>query len=174
MKMASMVKQALAKRLRQRQKSSLRHPTWLQKISEKYKRPCLSLGSLRAKLLLAFGALLVSVGICFGVVFVQFAAIDAATAKMIEESEPMKDAADGIFINLLKQESGVRGYLISGDQKYLSSYEAGKGQVQVYVERLEKLAAPYPGLNALVTSEAGPQLEFIQKKFQEQVALGRA
>ena len=173
-KIAGRIKQALAKGLLLRQTLSLRHPGWLQKISGKYKRFFPALGSLRAKLLLAFGALLVSVGICFGVVFVQFAAIDAATAKLVEESEPMKDAADGIFINLLKQESGVRGYLISGDQKYLSSYEAGKGQVQVYVERLEKLAAPYPGLNALVTSEAGPQLEFIQKKFQEQVVLGRA
>lgn len=131
-------------------------------------------GSLRAKLLLAFSSVLVLVGVCFGLVFMQFAAIDTATTRITDESEPMKDAADGIFINLLKQESGVRGYLIGGDQKYLFSYEEGKGQVEAYVGRLEKLSEPYPVLGALVTSEAKPQLEFIQKKFQEQVALGRA
>jgi signal transduction histidine kinase/FixJ family two-component response regulator len=98
----------------------------------------------------AFGELVIGLGAMVAAMFAVAAAVwinighvQAADAAAREaRSELLQDAA--VLEAIVDQETGLRGFLITGDAKFLQPYETGRVQFDLAMRRLEGLVADDP------------------------------
>lgn len=62
--------------------------------------------------------------------------------------EPAEAAAGDVLFGLVDQETGQRGYLITGEEEFLDPYRAGGRRVDAALARLEDLAGDDPDIEA--------------------------
>ena len=71
---------------------------------------------------------------------------------------------------IISQETGMRGYVITGDESLLETYHFNKRAIRQNLEFIERHAASYPTMKALV-DEATPLLAEIEHYAEELIAL---
>src|SRR5262245_12060434 len=71
--------------------------------------------------------------------------IEDARAMRVHTTEVLETLSDALDA-MVDQETGARGYLISGDKRFLEPYDQGKGAFAVAMRRLRELAAKSAGL----------------------------
>jgi methyl-accepting chemotaxis protein len=123
------------------------------------------------KLYLGFGAVLVVLAVIVVVALKAVGQInDSAEEKFVNDAIPLKALTTDILTQMVNEETGVRGYLVTGDKSSLDPYYAGREKV---AENL-KAAAPYlekhPIMKGLV-EDAKPQIDGLHKYFESQIAL---
>ena len=92
------------------------------------------------KLSLAFGCLAaVTVGIS-AVGYGRLSAIDH-TIGLTAHSNEVVESLDAVMLSMVNQETGLRGYLLSGEPGFLSPYKDGKASYAVAMERVRSLTA---------------------------------
>lgn len=96
--------------------------------------------------------------------------MQSETNVIVTDSIPIGQAADDILTQLVNEETGVRGYLISGDDKYLEPYNTGKKMVQKDIAEIEKRLNGHPIMASLI-NQSKPQIEAIQNYFVSQINL---
>jgi len=77
-----------------------------------------------------------------------YAAINAADSNrnidtVLNKTGPMRIAGESLVTALVDQETGIRGYAISGTQQNLAPYESGRAQEQQLLAVIEKGAAEF-------------------------------
>lgn len=81
----------------------------------------------------------------------------------IEEAQQTRSAINKLLQHMLDAETGQRGYLLTGDQRYLEPYTTASAEIDINLEALRKLFSPYPDqlteLTALSRHVAGKQAE---------------
>lgn len=70
--------------------------------------------------------------------------------KRIDASKTSQDATNVVFVDLLNAETGQRGYIITGNEDYLSPYNIAVTQVKLDVANLVKATARDPDDVAIV------------------------
>jgi methyl-accepting chemotaxis protein len=100
--------------------------------------------SLKVKLGAGFGLLLVTLLILGGASYRAIIRLDERAEEVDRKTSEM-DFAASLEISTMKESSGIRGYLLTGDEKMLEGYEQGKSGIK---ETMGKLAP-------LVHSEEG-------------------
>ncbi|WP_020670795.1 HAMP domain-containing histidine kinase [Amycolatopsis nigrescens] len=90
-------------------------------------------------LLAVLEATLLAVAIGGGVIALD--GLREARFRLVEQIDPQLSTANELSTGLLNQETGVRGYMLTGRQDFLEPYERGKAQQQRAVAELRRLGA---------------------------------
>jgi methyl-accepting chemotaxis protein len=72
--------------------------------------------------------------------YTRLASIDQSSAQAVH-SYAVLQSIDGVISAMVNQETGVRGYLIAGDAKFLAPYTAGQTAFQENLERVASLTS---------------------------------
>lgn len=97
-----------------------------------------------AVLILLLGALLATG------VYSAFALYSSANDRYIHTVLPLRARAQDLTLQMVNEETGVRGYMISSDRKTLQPYFTGRHIVRTDLARISELTADRPGLRALL------------------------
>ena len=82
----------------------------------------------------------------------------SAVNLQINRLDPAARDTSYLLSSLLSEETGVRGYIITGRQSFLAPYHQGLAQTAGYIDGLHNLVDPYPALRrrlATVEAQAG-------------------
>ena len=129
--------------------------------------------TIRTKLLAGFGAvlLILVVAIVVGVRSASSGAVNEnAQHAYVDDAIPLKSAAQSLLTEMVNQETGVRGYLITGDEASLAPYYEGRKAVTATLGQMKPLLASHPIMAGLV-ADAEPQIKALQDYFELQIAL---
>lgn len=118
--------------------------------------------SLRSKLLMGFGLLLMLMLLSAGVTIYQFNHVDDATNEIVKDAIPLGQMAEQLLTELINEETGVRGYLATGNTNFLEPYNNGKQNIQKIYQDLEPFYAKHPIMASLIKDEAKPKIQAIE------------
>src|ERR1700709_2003611 len=91
-------------------------------------------------------SLLIVVGVGWGSAFWIRSRNDADSSAVSR----LVSGSDGLSVSLVDQEQGVRGYVITGSERFLGPFHAGEAQTATITARLRGLLARDPvGMRAL-------------------------
>jgi CheY-like chemotaxis protein/CHASE3 domain sensor protein/putative methionine-R-sulfoxide reductase with GAF domain len=104
--------------------------------------------------------------------YFSFISVQKASNFIVDDTIPIVKAAQNLLQDLINQETGIRGYLISEDKKFLEHYNLG---VKNLKEDLTKIIA-YANANSivlkgLIENKAIPKIDTIEAFYQSQIDL---
>lgn len=99
-----------------------------------------------------------------------FNMVETQTTCIINNVVPLNKTSSDMLISVLNEEAGIRGYLISGNEKFLKPYYMGKIQIQQGLHYIESNIKNYPSLIKSVSS-GKYTLVTIQKFFDNEIEL---
>ncbi|MBE1443577.1 ATP-binding protein [Paenibacillus sp. OAS669] len=94
--------------------------------------------------------------------------------SVVQEAIPLAALAENILGDVINQETGVRGFEVTSDERYLEPYEQGKAQLAKDLELMAVYQKKYPGLKSLMEGDIIPQIQKLQDHYSSQVELVRA
>lgn len=100
--------------------------------------------------------------------------MEAEMDHITKEGIPLSMAASNLIEDVVNQETGVRGYVVTKDEKYLESYELGKTQLIADLELLAEYEKKYPTLKSLMEGDIIPQIKRLQENYVSQIEFVRA
>ncbi|MDE3190991.1 MAG: CHASE3 domain-containing protein [Acidobacteriota bacterium] len=83
-------------------------------------------------------------------VYSAFALYHSAETRYIHVLFPLRARSQDLTLQMVNEETGVRGYMISSDRKTLQPYFLGRTNVRVDLARISTLIAARPDLKALL------------------------
>jgi signal transduction histidine kinase len=116
------------------------------------------------KLLAGFAAVVMAIFVSSAILYDRLREIEDARAMRVHTTEVLETLSDALDA-MVDQETGARGYLISGDKRFLEPYDQGKGAFAVATRKLRELAAKSAGLQRRLND-----LEALAEKWQSQIA----
>ena len=93
-------------------------------------------------------------------------------SRYIEEAFPLRERARDVVLQMLNEETGVRGYLITANRRSLQPYTTARPQVRSDLQALTKLTARRPEIAADVR-ELRSSVAALDQYFAAQIALVR-
>jgi methyl-accepting chemotaxis protein len=133
--------------------------------------PHLHLTSVRAKLFAGFGVVVALLAITIALAIDTASSLTAdAKRSFAEDAIPLRTATADLTTQMVNQETGVRGYLVTGDKASLAPYDDGRKAVAEDLEKIQPFLAGHPIMAQLI-ADAKPQIAALQKYFASQVAL---
>lgn len=133
--------------------------------------------AVRRKTTLADGALLGLVVLLTVVAAVAaWTLYSTAENRYVKEAFPIRYAVRDTLVQMLNEETGVRGYLITAHRSSLQPYRAASSALTIDLSTLRQLAATRPEI-APDVSAAGRQIRLLDAFYRHQIALvasGRA
>ncbi len=126
--------------------------------------------SVAKKLITSYVLVLVLMAGIVGVSIYSTQLLKSEAEDLISDAIPIGYAADELLTALINEETGVRGYLISGDQRFLDPYYSGKSDVRTSLEEVESKLNGHPIMAQLI-EEAKPKIDAIEKYFDSQISL---
>src|SRR5690606_8625620 len=118
-----------------------------------------------AFLFLTFLALLAGV-----LSYTQMNRMEVATVDIVFNAIPVSSAVRDLMTQIISQETGMRGYVITGDESLLETYHFNKRAIRQNLEFIERHSASYPTMKALVDA-AKPLLAEMEQYSEELIAL---
>ncbi|TDF92136.1 ATP-binding protein [Paenibacillus piri] len=100
--------------------------------------------------------------------------MENAMKGIVNDIIPLSVVAENILEDVINQESGLRGYVVSGDEKYLEAYELGKQQLAPDLEVMADYQKKYPALKSLMEGDLLPLLKRLDEYYISQIALVRS
>jgi PAS domain S-box-containing protein len=83
-------------------------------------------------------------------VYSAFALYHSAETRYIRVLFPLRTRSQDLTLQMVNEETGVRGYMISSDRKTLQPYFVGRTNVRVDLAKISALTASRPDLQALL------------------------
>ncbi|AEN13956.1 MULTISPECIES: sensor histidine kinase [unclassified Streptomyces] len=119
--------------------------------------------------LILAGFVLVICG-CVAVAGLTLSRMSDRTEELVDRVQPARSASYQLQMSLLDQETGVRGFALTGDESFLSPYEQGMKDEQARLDRVRALVGDDQGLAGDLdrieqsaarwrTEQAGPLIE---------------
>lgn len=105
--------------------------------------------------------------------YVAFLDMERESERIVANAIPISEAADDIMPQLLNMETGVRGYLITGEERYLAPYFNGQKSLEVALKEIEKHQKDHPIMRDLIQFEALPLIRDMEVYFESQIELVR-
>lgn len=102
--------------------------------------------------------------------YTQMNRMEVATVDIVFNAIPVSSAVRDLMAQIISQETGMRGYVITGDESLLETYHFNKRAIRQNLEFIERHAASYPTMKALV-DEATPLLAEMEHYAEELIAL---
>lgn len=128
--------------------------------------------SIRVKFLIGFGVILFMMLISTMCAYYSFNHIKNVQDEIIEGIVPLDKIIKQINIELVNEETGIRGYIASnGDEEYLDSYNSSRKQINNKVKEIKKYNIEYDSVKIIIENEYIPNIEVINKHFDSQIEL---
>ena len=111
-----------------------------------------------ARILAGYGLILLIMLAIATVTFVQIGQMEQAASKVVTQGIPARQAANDILIQALNEETGMRGFILSGQttpggvDSFLDPYLSGKAAIPGDIAILNGFAAADPHLQPLVAT----------------------
>ncbi len=126
--------------------------------------------SVARKLITSYVLVLVLMAAIVGTSIYATQSLKTQAENLITDAIPIGYAADGLLTALVNEETGVRGYLVSGDEKFLDPYNSGRNDIRIDLKEIESRLDNHPIMAQLI-AEAKPQIDAIEKYFESQISL---
>lgn len=127
---------------------------------------------IRVKLLVGFGSILVVMLVMMFFVYYNFNEIGTSQNKIINNVIPMDKLVKQISTELVREETGVRGYIASdGNEEYLESYDESRKNIDKSLKELESYYGDYQDIAVIVENEEIPNINVINAHFDSQIQL---
>ncbi|MCQ8780682.1 methyl-accepting chemotaxis protein [Mangrovibrevibacter kandeliae] len=120
--------------------------------------------------MIAFAAILVSVGAMSALVWWDLQAIQTANAWDIHTMKVI-DAEAAAEKAMIDQETGLRGYIISGEKSFLEPYERGAVEFTAAVDRMADLTRDNPEQQARIAELRKRRDEWVEQVAKPEIAL---
>ena len=121
----------------------------------------------------ALAALLLLLGALVGVaVFATHRLHTTADERFVREAFPLRVAARDLVLQMLNQETGVRGFIITGDEASLGPYRRGRENAELDLVAIERLTRDRPAL-AGTLADVRREVRAVEAHYARQVALVR-
>ncbi|MFH9294889.1 ATP-binding protein [Streptomyces sp. NPDC017520] len=91
---------------------------------------------------LILGGFIVVVCACLVIGGIVMARISDRTTELVDRIQPARSASFQLQNSLLDQETGIRGFALTGDDSFLDPYEAGKAAEQERLAQVRRLVGP--------------------------------
>src|SRR3954454_5905691 len=119
--------------------------------------------SIRSKLFAGFGLVLLILCVAIAIGVRSTGKVNSSAQQaFVDDAIPLKPAAQDLLTQMVNQETGVRGYLITADESSLDPYNAGREAVRADLEHMKPLLAKHPIMAGLV-ADAEPQIAALEK-----------
>ncbi len=128
--------------------------------------------SVGMKLITSFASIIVLMVVIVVFSFTSLQKIEHEVNQIIEDAIPLGNAASSILSDLINQETGMRGYLVTGDEAFLEPYYAGQESIVHTLNNIDQYLDGHPIMAGLI-AEAKPQITAVQSYLEEQIALVR-
>ena len=116
------------------------------------------------KLALSFAMLVLILVALSGIVIKSLGDIDSATSWNVHTYQVL-ESANELLSGMVNQETGVRGFLVSGDEKFLNPYKGGEEQFSRALTSLKQLTSDNP-----VQQERLDKIKSLAESWKSQVA----
>jgi signal transduction histidine kinase len=97
--------------------------------------------------------------------------MEQSTNDIVHKTIPINKAMHNLLLDLVNQETSIRGYIVSNDRVFLEPYESGLSELNDDLEKIEIYADLDPQIKKLYFDQLKPQIQIIQNYFTEQIAL---
>ncbi len=124
------------------------------------------------------------IAVAFGLLLSIFAAVSATTYLSLRNIEDavrwnthtlhVLDVADEVLAAVLDQETGARGFLVSGDEAFLAPFESGRARVASALARLKSLTADNPAQQARIERIEAAEAEWRRTIVEREIELMRS
>lgn len=127
---------------------------------------------IRTKILIGFSIVLILMLITTIFAYYNLNHIESVQKTIIDDIIPIDTAMKEISIEIINEETGVRGYIASnGDEKYLDSYSSSRKSIDKELKELNNYCSNYKELESIIENEEIPNIEVINKYFDSQIEL---
>lgn len=105
-------------------------------------------------------------------IFVTFSfdKVEKSADQIIYDAIPISQKTSSLLTDLVNQETGVRGYVATGEKMYLEPYHAGKESIRTTLDEIDLLLHNYPIMAELI-NKAKPQIFALDEYFQSLIDL---
>ena len=113
------------------------------------------------------------------ITFVEIDQMQRASSAVVADALPARSASSDVLIHLLDEETGVRGFVISGRatagglDQFLEPYNNGKAALPADLAQMNRFAAGRPALTELMATLA-QQIQTVQTFEDSEISLTRA
>lgn len=127
---------------------------------------------IRVKLLVGFGSILVVILVMMFFVYYNFNEIGTNQSKIINNVIPMDKLVKQISTELVREETGIRGYIASdGNEEYLESYDESRKNIDKSLKELKSYYKEYQDIAVIMENEEIPNINVISAHFDSQIQL---
>ena len=130
--------------------------------------------TLKTKLFAGFGLIIALMLLTAGITFQQIGKMEKDTNLIVLDAIPVGQMAEQVLTELINEETGIRGYLATGNESFLEPYHNGRNNLEKILIDLEPFFAAHPILESIVKEEAKPQIQAIGQYYEEQISLVKA
>jgi signal transduction histidine kinase len=88
----------------------------------------------------------------------------------VDQALPVRAQVRGLLLALVNEETAVRGYIVTGDQRNLTPYENGRREARRNLTALERFSADQPEFRPLL-ARARRQIADVDRYFGQEIAL---
>ncbi|GLI04996.1 hypothetical protein YDYSG_10260 [Paenibacillus tyrfis] len=128
----------------------------------------------RSKISLGYVIVVISLLVMISVSsFVASSSTEQELKSVVNEVIPLNNLAESLLVDLVNMESGLRGYEVTQDEKYLEPYDFGKAQLQDDLLAMAAFQKKYPSLRSVMEGDAIPQIQRLQEHYASQIELIR-
>jgi methyl-accepting chemotaxis protein len=99
--------------------------------------------AISAKLALAFAAMILIIAVVGIGTYVKLGFIQQSSG-WTSHTYQVLETADDVMASMVDQETGVRGYLVSGDNKFLEPYRSGRAHYEEAFAKIRQLTSDNP------------------------------
>ncbi len=125
--------------------------------------------SVLSKLLLGYLTMVILAAVIATISIVQMVQMQKAADQIVQDAIPVNNAARNILTGLINEETGLRGFLVTGDEAFLEPYYAGKKSIQEDLALIDSHSAGHPIMKGLL-EEAKPVIAEIESLSESLIA----
>jgi methyl-accepting chemotaxis protein len=100
-----------------------------------------------------------------------FKNIGQSTGDIVNDAIPTAAASSSLLTSLINQETGVRGYVLTGNESYLQPYNEGKDELNKNLSIIRQHEDLHPIMKDLVENQAKVRIDAIEKFFDSEIQL---
>jgi signal transduction histidine kinase/CHASE3 domain sensor protein/DNA-binding response OmpR family regulator len=97
--------------------------------------------------------------------------METQSNTIANDALPISNAANNLLTDLINQETGIRGFLVTADENFLESFTTGKIHLDNDLQMIRGFEAKYPELRNYVENQAMPIINRLQEHYNNQVIL---
>jgi len=129
--------------------------------------------SVRMKVLGAVGAVLGLMLLSGVAMFLQVGSMATDKDAIVTDAIPLSQSVKNVLPDLVNMETGMRGYLVTGDTTFLDPYNSGSTQLTTDLAYIDAHDGDHPIMAGLI-SQAKPQISAVQAFMQSEIDLVKA